>query len=105
MDEHQRKTELKKKVSPESFIRTFPMPRRVAGSESPIEYQTVPAAVKALPPKRWRIILEPVERPSEQMALELVGDIALGSCGDDDAPIDVNLAMWNGAERGVSHRH
>jgi hypothetical protein len=109
MDDQSRKTELKKMVSPESFIRTFPMPVRVAGSESPIEYQIVPAAVtaslKATPPKRWRIILEPVERPSEQLALELVGDVSIGSCSDEDTPVDVNLAVWNGTERGVSHRH
>jgi pSer/pThr/pTyr-binding forkhead associated (FHA) protein len=39
------------------------------------------------------------------MALEIAGDVVLGSSPDPEPEIDVNLANWQGEERGVSQRH
>lgn len=103
--DHQKKTEFTKKVSPNSFIRAFPTPQRPANADEAPQFQTVPADAKPLAGKRWRIVLSPVERPLEQLALELAGDVVFGSSADPEVEMDVNLSVWNGAERGVSHRH
>ena len=39
------------------------------------------------------------------MALELRGDIVIGSSSDPEPDLDVNVADWRGEEHGVSRRH
>src|SRR5688572_22789492 len=108
MDANEKKTQLTRKVSTESFLRTFPTPQRPAGAEEESEFRTVPqkSGKQAEPDKRWRITLSAVERPDSLMKLEVVGDVVIG-CSDEADPddIDVNMAIWQGEERGVSRRH
>src|SRR5687768_805062 len=108
MDANEKKTQLTRKVSPESFLRTFPVPQRPAGAEIESEFRTLPeTSVRPIEPdKRWQIVLSSVERPDSLIKVEVVGDVVIG-CTDeaDPADIDLNLASWQGAERGVSRRH
>src|SRR5687767_5038170 len=106
MSDDHKKTEFKKKVSTDSFLRAFPTPQRVTPlEEDKPTFQIVPAGSKPITGRRWRITLSPVERPTEQMSLELAGDAVFGSSTDPDPDMDINLSVWNGEERGVSYRH
>jgi hypothetical protein len=108
MDSNDKKTQLTRKVSAESFLRTFPAPQRPAGAEEESEFRTVPQknSKPAEADKRWRVVLSSVEKPDTLMKLEVIGDVVIG-CSDeaDPADIDVNMAVWQGEERGVSRRH
>src|SRR5688572_13622590 len=99
MDANEKKTQLTKKVSAESFLRTFPTPQRPAGAEEASEFRTVPqkSSKEVDPDRRWRLTLSSVERPDTLMKLEIVGDVVIG-CTDeaDPADIDVNMAVWQG---------
>src|SRR5688572_30541827 len=106
MSDHDKPTEHKKRVSPESFVRAFPLPASTPAAQDEIQFRLLPQ--RDNPPsveKRWRIVLTPVEKPSEQMGLELLGDVVLGTDAEDESDIDVNLAGWQAGDRGVSRRH
>ena len=53
----------------------------------------------------WQIIIMPTQNPRDFLALELQGDIVIGSNAAADTDLDVNLAYLDGYERGVSRRH
>ncbi len=99
-------TRAEKPVSPESYVRAFPIPSTPEAGE-PVLFHSVPPANPATPPpdRRWRVVLSPVEKPAEAMGLELLGDAVLGSTPEQDPEVHVNLAPWQGDQRGVSRRH
>jgi FHA domain len=53
----------------------------------------------------WQIFILPSGRPDHFQALELRGDVVIGSDARSEADIDVNLVQTNGFEAGVSRRH
>jgi hypothetical protein len=79
--------------------------------ESSLRFQPVPLEPsmrdrlqwQAIQP--WHIVVMPTERPYDFMALELLGDVVMGSNDVTQAGIDVNLASIGGYDRGVSRRH
>lgn len=107
-DDKQKRTKVVKQVSPKSFLRALPTPPSSDKSGEQIKYTPVPKqASKQLRQldKPWRIILSSVENPSQQMGLEIQGDVILGVSSVPDEEIHVNFAQWQGEERSVSHRH
>jgi hypothetical protein len=108
MKSSEKKTQLIRKVSTQSFLRNFPTPQRPAGAEEASEFRTVPqkSSKQVEPDKRWRLVFSSVEKPDTVIKLEVVGDVVIG-CTDevDPADVDVNMAVWQGEERGVSRRH
>jgi hypothetical protein len=59
--------------------------------------------------KPWQVLVMPAEATGEPIALELHGDVILGSDrrmdGSLEDDMDVNLAAWGGYDYGVSRRH
>jgi hypothetical protein len=55
--------------------------------------------------RAWQILVMPTDHPGQFLALELQGDIVIGSNAAADTDLDVNLAYLDGYERGVSRRH
>lgn len=53
----------------------------------------------------WRVILAPVNIAADPLALEIRGDVVIGSNEDAESEPDVNLAGWEGYQHGVSRRH
>jgi hypothetical protein len=53
----------------------------------------------------WRIVLSLVSGTASPIALELRGDVVIGSDPEEEGNIDVNLADWQGQRLGVSRRH
>ncbi|HEC22979.1 MAG TPA: FHA domain-containing protein [Chloroflexi bacterium] len=86
------------------------MPSAQASYETKIEYRVVPADParhdRLKPGTRpWRIILTPLGATAQPIALEIHGDVVLGSNNELDPDLDVNLAHWRGYSYGVSRRH
>lgn len=103
----QKKTRIERPVSTDSFIRAFPLPVRATPSAEEPKFVLVPSSnpAGAAPAKHWRIVFSPVEKPSEQLGIEIAGDVVLGSSADPAAGPDVNFASWQGEQRGVSLKH
>lgn len=79
-----------------------------SGEEIDLDFQVVPhaGASAADGAPGWRVILVPVSLSAPPLALDLRGDVVLGS--NDESPgedPDVNLAVWQGYQQGVSRRH
>jgi pSer/pThr/pTyr-binding forkhead associated (FHA) protein len=55
--------------------------------------------------KPWRITLTPAGDTAQPLALELQGDVVVGSNPEMDEGLDVNVSHWQGYRRGVSRRH
>jgi hypothetical protein len=53
----------------------------------------------------WKIVLVPVSDHRQIVALEIRGDIYLGTSEQSCEGVDVNLAHLKGAEKNVSPRH
>lgn len=55
---------------------------------------------------RWQVVLSPVGHTDHPLALELQGDVVVGSApvGDQEEP-DINLAARYGDTRDISPRH
>lgn len=53
----------------------------------------------------WQILLMPTNSPRDFFALELLGDVVLGSNDLGEDGLDINLAGLGGYDRGVSRRH
>jgi len=64
----------------------------------------VPAGMPANGPVWW-VELIPLNEAGDPLALKLHGDVVVGSVDEGGVCPDVNLADWNGWERGVSRRH
>jgi hypothetical protein len=53
----------------------------------------------------WQIVLELVGDTAQSIALQIHGDVVVGSNSEPDPDLDVNLVNWHGYNRGVSRRH
>jgi hypothetical protein len=53
----------------------------------------------------WQIVLELVGDTIQSKALQIHGDVVVGSNSELDPDLDVNLVDWHGYNRGVSRRH
>ncbi len=53
----------------------------------------------------WRVVFEPMGVNVPPLALEIHGDVILGSDAAPDSDLDVNLITYDGWMRGVSRRH
>jgi hypothetical protein len=105
-----RRTEFRKRVTPESFLRVLPTPFATPGPGGEMAFTVVPEevsdrdrALAAQPP--WRVTLTYVQNPDKILALELHGDVTLGSSDQPDAELDVNLLDMEEKEQSVSGRH
>ena len=79
-----------------------------AKREEHIQYRVVPKRPEARHAKTdtpWRITLTPAGDTAQPLALELKGDVVIGSNPDLDEGLDVNVSHWQGYRRGVSRRH
>ncbi len=99
--------------------RTKTMPNRMPDNRKVIEaspfsvhqadlhYQVVPqdSARHGDEVAVWRVILAPVNIAADPLALEIHGDVVVGSDEDTEGAPDVNLAGWEGYQHGVSRRH
>ena len=55
--------------------------------------------------KPWRVIIAPVDSKGLAQALEILGDVVVGSNNQSDSDLDVNVSDWRGYDLGVSRRH
>ena len=109
MSDH-RPTEPKKRVTPESFLRVMPTPFAAPGPDGELAFKSVPEVVSErdramLPPTAWRIVLTSAQNSKLILALELHGDITIGSSDQADTELDVNLLDMELDQRSVSQRH
>jgi hypothetical protein len=105
-----RPTQPKKRVTPESFLRAMPTPFAATGpggepafTIAPEEVSERDRALAAQPP--WRITLTSAADSNKLIALELHGDVTLGSSDVPDSELDINLLDMEGKERSVSGQH
>jgi FHA domain-containing protein len=106
----QRPTEPKKRVTPESFLRVMPTPFAAPGPDGELVFKSVPETVSErdralLPSAAWRVVLTSAQNAKLILALELHGDVVIGSSDQSDAELDVNLLDMELDQRSVSQRH
>jgi len=105
-----RHTQYRKRVTPESFLRVMPTPFAAPGPGGELAYTVVPELVSErdrilVPQPPWRITLTLVRDPLKLIALEIHGDVTLGSSAEPDARLDVNLLDMEASEPSVSQKH
>ncbi len=85
----------------------FEMSPHVAPQHTELHYHIVPQedARRGDGSTVWRVILAPVGISAEPLALEVHGDVVIGSDENDESGVDVNLSGWQGYQHGVSRRH
>ena len=106
----QRPTEPKKRVTPESFLRVMPTPFAATGSGEELKFTSVPEKTTErdrahAPQPPWRITLTSAQDSSKLLALELHGDVTLGSSDQPDAELDINLKDMEDKQHSISQRH
>ena len=109
MSDH-RPTEPKKRVTPESFLRVMPTPFAAPGPDGQLVFKSVPGNVSerdqaVLPATAWRVVLTSAQNSNLMLALELHGDIVIGSSDEAEPGLDVNLVDMELDQRSVSQRH
>jgi len=104
-------------LSDNQLITTSKLTRYIPKEEvsSPLEFKgdvtgphgspsVVPLGTPAIT-SAWWVELIPLNEAGVPLALKLNGDVVVGSVDEGGVCPDVNLADWNGWERGVSRRH
>lgn len=86
------------------------MNQRYAHQPDGIEFESVPTGSGrngyGRGQRRWHVLLQPATNAGGQFrALEIRGDVVIGSNAEADDSLDINLAEWKGFELGVSRRH
>lgn len=99
------------------IITTSKLTRYIPKEEvsAPLEIKSVSADARSTPTvvpagahaarATWWIELIPMNEAGPPLSLKVQGDVVVGSVDEGGVCPDVNLADWNGWERGVSRRH
>jgi FHA domain len=98
------------RVNALTFLNEMSKPRQNAHSAT-VQFDPVPASPALRDSLLWRevapwqIVILPSGRVGRVLALELRGDVVVGSNSEPAADLDVNLAELDGYQQGVSRRH